>query len=251
MEKQIRDHSRFNNLKIAITGASGSLGKSLTKELRNKGAFVIGLTHRKTSKENATIDSPQEWITWSCGKESSLIKVLSDVDILILNHGVYPKGLPTTKNINIALEVNALSTWKLMQVFEDIALDKPDNLQKKEVWINTSEAEIQIALSPLYEISKHLIGEIVSIKKNSLQKGQADLISMKKLVLGPFKSDLNPVGIMSSDDVARKIINKAQTNSFLIIVSPNPLTHLLMPLTEKLRSIYCRLTTKLWPQGNH
>ena len=53
---------------IGITGASGALGKELTKTFRKKGYKVIGFTH---SEENFSItnDSPNEWIVWECGKE--------------------------------------------------------------------------------------------------------------------------------------------------------------------------------------
>ena len=40
----------------------------------------------------------------------------------------------------------------------------------REIWVNTSEAEIQPAFSPAYEISKRLIGQLVSFKYSSLTK---------------------------------------------------------------------------------
>ena len=40
----------FIGKKFAITGINGSLGKSLSFQLRAKGAYVIGLTHRKKYK---------------------------------------------------------------------------------------------------------------------------------------------------------------------------------------------------------
>ena len=46
---------------VGITGASGALGKELTKMFRKKGYKVIGFSHSKTdSKSN--LDSPNEWI---------------------------------------------------------------------------------------------------------------------------------------------------------------------------------------------
>ena len=51
---------------IGITGASGALGKELTKLFRKRGYKVIGFTH---SNNNGQIndESPNEWIKWECG----------------------------------------------------------------------------------------------------------------------------------------------------------------------------------------
>ncbi len=72
---------------IGITGASGTLGKELTKLFRQKGYQVIGFTHSKNDYE-INLESPNEWIKWECGKESKLKKHLRKLDILILNHGL-------------------------------------------------------------------------------------------------------------------------------------------------------------------
>ena len=46
-----------NEKTIGITGASGALGKELTKLFREKGYKVIGFTHSKTNYE-ITLESP-------------------------------------------------------------------------------------------------------------------------------------------------------------------------------------------------
>ena len=51
MMKKLSENSRFKGLKIAITGANGSLGRFLIEELKRKGAYVIGLTHNKKNNE--------------------------------------------------------------------------------------------------------------------------------------------------------------------------------------------------------
>jgi len=223
---------------IGITGASGALGKELTKLFRQKGYKVIGFTHSAADFE-INLESPNEWIKWECGKESKLKKHLKKIDILMLNHGIYNLS---RENINYenSIKINALSKFKFLNLFEDIAL-KNESSTKKEIWINTSEAEILPALNPSYEISKSLIGQLVSFKKNLLEKDFKKKLIIKKIVLGPFKSELNPIGIMSPEFVSRKIYDLANSKSYLIIISPNPLTYLLFHLKEFFNFLYCQI----------
>ena len=146
---------------IGITGASGALGKELTKLFRQGGYKVVGFTHSKTDYE-VSHESPNEWIKWECGKESTLKKHLEEIDILILNHGIYDLSRENS-NYENSIEINALSKFKFLNLFEDIARTSK-SLIKKEIWINTSEAELLPALNPSYEISKSLIGQLVSFK---------------------------------------------------------------------------------------
>ncbi len=226
---------------VGITGASGSLGKELTKLFRKKGYKVIGFTHSKTNYK-INFETPNEWIRWECGKESRLKEHLKKIDILILNHGIYNLSRENS-NYENSIEINALSKFKFLNLFEDIAI-KNESLIKKEIWINTSEAEILPALNPSYEISKSLIGQLVSFKKNLLTKDAKKKLIIKKIILGPFKSELNPIGIMSPKFVSNKIYDLASSNSYLIIISPNPLTYLLFPLKEFFNFLYCQIIYK-------
>ena len=230
-----------NKKTVGITGASGALGKELTKLFRQKGYNVIGFTHGKTISE-INHESPNEWIKWECGKESALKKYLKKIDILILNHGIYNLSRENT-NYENSIEINALSKFKFLNLFEDIALTSDSSI-KKEIWINTSEAEILPALNPSYEISKSLIGQLVSFKKNLLNKDTKEKLIIKKIILGPFKSELNPIGIMSPKFVSKKIYDLANSNDYLIIITPNPLTYLLFPLKEFLNFLYCQIIYK-------
>ena len=248
MKKNISDISRFKGLRIAITGANGSLGKFLIEELKRKGAYVIGVTHNKKNNISSNENSPDDWISWSCGEEKLLSSKLSNIDILILNHGFNPKELINDNEINKAIEINSLSHWRLIQIFEELELKNKNKSRSKEIWINTSEAEIQIAFSPAYEITKRLIGELVSLKRSKLLIDKSNSIIIKKLILGPFKSKLNTQGILSPKFVAEKIIKKAEKESYLIIVTPNPLTYLLMPMIEFIRLIYSRLIIKIYSE---
>jgi len=248
MKNNLSGNSRFKDLKIAITGANGSLGKFLIEEFKKNGAYVVGLTHSKRNENRSYEVAPDDWISWSCGQESLLSEKLSNIDILILNHGFNPKGNIDPNEINKAIEINSLSHWRLIQIFEGLALSD-NNLNKsnsKEVWINTSEAEIQIAFSPVYEITKRLIGELVSLKKSKLLMEKRNSFIIKKLILGPFKSKLNPQGIMSPEFVAKKIIQKAENDAYLIIVTPNPITYLLMPFAESIRILYSKFIKKVY-----
>ena len=228
----------FKAKTIGITGASGALGKELTKIFRKKGYKVIGFTH---SKNNYQInnESPNEWIRWESGKEFLLQKHLSKIDILILNHGIYEMS-KTNSNYENSIEINALSKFKFLTLFEEIAI-KNNSQVAKEIWINTSEAEILPAFNPSYEISKSLIGKLVSFKKNLLDENAKKKLKIKKIILGPFKSELNPIGIMSPEFVSKNIYNFASLNIFLIIISPNPLSYILFPIKEFYYFLYCKL----------
>jgi len=230
-----------NGKTIGITGASGALGKELTKLFRQKGFKVIGFTHSKTNSE-INLESPNEWIQWECGKESTLKKHLKKVDILILNHGIYDLSRENS-NYENSIEINALSKFKLLNLFEEIALTNNPFINK-EIWINTSEAEILPALNPSYEISKSLIGQLISFKRNLLNKNIQEKFIIRKIILGPFKSKLNPIGIMNPKFVSRKIYDLANSKRYLIIISPNPLTYILFPLKEFYNFLYCQIIYK-------
>jgi len=116
-----------------------------------------------------------------------------------------------------SIEINALSKLKFLNLFEEIAF-KNNSPIAKEIWINTSEAEILPALNPSYEISKSLIGQLVSFKKNLLNNHEKKKLKIKKIILGPFKSELNPIGVMSAEFVSNNIYNFANLNIFLIII---------------------------------
>jgi len=227
---------------IGITGAAGALGKSLTKKFKSEDYKIIGFSHSNFSNTLGESE-PDEWVKWECGKEYLLKNDLKKIDILILNHGVYQSGIDST-NYQKSIEINALSKLKLLNMYEEIALNNEDG-QKKEIWINTSEAEILPAINPSYEISKLLIGQIITFKKNFLTNAQQKKFIIRKIILGPFKSKLNPIGLMSPDFVASLIFLLTKTNSFLIIISPNPLTYIVFPIKEFYFFIYCKLLSLL------
>ncbi len=220
---------------IGITGVSGSLGQALTKKYKSLGHKIIGFTHKK-DLQDLEVYLPDELVYWECNKEYLLEEKLKEIDILILNHGIYE----SKKNnaLEDTIQINALSTLRIYNLFEKIALLSKDFINLKEIWINTSEAEILPALNPSYEVSKNLIGQMISIKKNFLTKENSRKFKVRKIIIGPFKSELNPIGIMSPEFVASLIIFFSKINSYLIIVSPNPITFIVFPLKELYFRIY-------------
>ena len=225
-----------NKKTIGITGAGGSLGKALTKKFRSHGHKIIGFTHNRKPVELVE-EGPNEWVYWECGKEFLLENSLSKIDILILNHGIYDYQQDLEKSI----EINATSKIKILNLFEKISLSQSIKSSPKEIWINTSEAEILPALNPCYEISKSLIGQVVTFKRNFNNQNKLRNLIIKKIILGPFKSDLNPIGVMSPESVASLIFYVSKISNYLIIISPNPITYILFPLREFYFFVYFQL----------
>ena len=228
---------RWSGRRVGITGARGALGQALARRFQSAGAKVTGFTHSAPAVDS---DGPvHHWVQWSCGAEAELEPHLADLDLLVLNHGINPHGDQSSAAVDKALAVNALSSWQLLQCCERIAATSSAN-KVLEVWVNTSEAEIQPAVSPAYEVSKRLLGQLVSLRGATRSPQERSRLVLRKLVLGPFRSELNPIGVMSADFVAGQVLWQTSLGARLVIVTPNPLTYLLMPLTELGRRIYSR-----------
>lgn len=225
----------LKNKRIAVTGASGTLGKALLTQLHQAGAKAIGLT---SSQSQIALDLPAgevpiPTLSWQVGAEEELIKELSKIDILVINHGVNVYGDRSPEAIAKSYEINTFSTLRLMEAFyKTIQSDR--DMVRKEIWINTSEAEVNPAFSPLYELSKRATGELVTISRLDAP------CVIRKLILGPFKSKLNPVGVMSADWVAKQIVNLAQRDIRNIVITVNPLTYILFPVKEFCTATYFR-----------
>ncbi len=217
---------------VAITGASGALGQALIAELSKHGAKVVALT----TSDRAFAEGI-EVLHWQIGAEEELRSRLQKVDIFILNHGVNVYGDRTPAAIQTSYEVNTFSTWRLAELFLETVTES-SHKALKELWINTSEAEVNPALSPLYELSKRALGDLITLRRLD-----APCI-IRKLVLGPFKSQLNPYGVMSASGVAWAIVALAKRDFRDIIVTINPITYILFPIKEFFQSLYFRLFSK-------
>lgn len=221
---------------IAITGASGSLGRALCQRLYAADAHLIGLTSQRQSLELPLADGkklPLRTVPWQVGQEAALDHLWPEVDILILNHGINVHGDRSPGAIEKSYLVNSISSWRLLEAFLS-TVKTPAERQRKEVWVNTSEAEVMPAFSPLYELSKRAIGDVVTLRRLDAP------CPIRKLILGPFKSQLNPVGVMSAEYVANRIVTLAEQGHRNIIVTINPLTYLCWPPHEWLVSQYFR-----------
>jgi monoglucosyldiacylglycerol epimerase len=218
---------------VGITGASGTLGQALIEELSLQGAKVVAFT----TNQSAIFQPEIKVLLWQLGSESELQAHLKEIDILIINHGINVYEDRTPAAMYESYEVNTFSALRLTEMFLSTVLMSSERATK-ELWINTSEAEVNPAFSPLYELSKRALGDLVT-----LSRLDAPCI-IRKLVLGPFKSQLNPVGVMSPRWVAWAIIALAKRDFRDVIVTINPITYLIFPIKELFQSLYFRLFTK-------
>ena len=225
----------LKNKRIAVTGASGTLGTALLIQLNLAGAKVTALTSSETAIELNIRGQKTaiKTLTWQAGREAELSSHLDKIDILVLNHGVNVYGQRDEAAIAKSYEINTFSPLRLMELFFQTVRSDRD-LVCKEVWVNTSEAEVNPAFSPLYELSKRATGELVTLRRLDAP------CVVRKLILGPFKSQLNPAGVMSAEWVAKQIVSLAKRDVRNIIVTINPLTYLLFPFKEFFTSSYFR-----------
>lgn len=217
---------------VGITGASGTLGQALIEELSLQGAKVVAFT----TNESAEFQPGINVVYWELGAEADLINRLKSVDILIVNHGVNVLRDRTPQAIQKAYEINTFSTLRLAELFLGTVTES-DHKAIKELWINTSEAEVNPAFSPLYELSKRTLGDLITLRRLDAP------CVIRKLVLGPFKSQLNPYGVMSARWIAWAIVSLAKRDFRDIIVTINPITYIAFPIKEFSQSLYFRLFT--------
>ena len=235
---------------VAVTGASGSLGRALLLEFHRQGASLVALTSGASPLELRDGEGrpvPLEQVRWSCGQEEELRATLGRCDLLVINHGTNSHADRSAAAVQRSLDVNALSAWHLLELFAGLAQADAARTPARELWMNTSEAEIQPAVSPLYEISKRLQGQLLSLRSLDLAGPR---LRIRRLVLGPFRSALNPIGVMSAGFVAREILRQASWNWGLVIVTPNPLTYVLMPIATLSRWAYFRLLSRNTPEAD-
>ena len=209
------------------------MGRALLQVLAEEGAQLVALTTAKQPE----FDIDVEVVSWQVEEERSLQTIFQNTDILIINHGVNVYGDRTPEAVQKSLQVNALSALELIETFQNTLSSSASSTltSSKEIWINTSEAEVSPALSPVYEVSKRLLGELITLKRLDSP------CLIRKIVLGPFKSKLNPFGVMSAPWVAKMVIAQAKQGCRNIIVTVNPITYIAFPIKEATQSIYFQL----------
>lgn len=234
---------------VAITGASGALGQALCSRFLRAGWLVVALSTSSPPENDAGAPSWKgiRWVTWRCGEESELLSLLRGVDLLVINHGLNVHGDRSAEAVQRSLEVNAMSGLRLLEAFLHCSEAGVGATSRREVWVNTSEAEVIPAFSPLYEISKRLLGQLVSLRR--LDAGRYG-VRVRTLVLGPFRSSLNPAGLMNPDFLAGEILRQASWPLPWIVVTPNPLTWLLLPCNELVRWGYFGLFSQWSPENS-
>ena len=223
--------------RIAVTGASGSLGRALLLALHRRGARPMAISRRQQPLRLAGADHDQAveipTLTWSGRLTPALEAALADVDVLVINHGVNLHSASDGEALRRTLEVNLLSALELTDLFlRQSAALPPGRQAQRELWVNTSEAEVNPTFCPYYEISKRSLGALLDVR------AIASPCPVRRLVLGPFRSALNPIGVMDPDWVAESILRLIRWNLPLVIVSINPLTYVLMPLRWILARAY-------------
>lgn len=217
--------------RVAVTGASGTMGRALLQQLQKRGAKVTALTSGAQPVEIGGV--PVETVRWRVGDEGELLALLENIDILAINHGINVHGDRSEEAIQQSFEVNTFSSWRLLELFLKSVRSNRD-MACKEVWVNTSEAEVFPAISPLYESSKRTLGNLVTLRRLDAP------CTIRKIVLGPFKSNLNPIGVMDAQWVAKQVLNGAVRDTRNIIVTINPLTYLTFPIKEFCTATYYR-----------
>ncbi|MEL6816010.1 MAG: sterol desaturase family protein, partial [Cyanobacteria bacterium J06598_3] len=73
---------------VAVTGASGTLGRALIKALAKQGAKPVALS----TSANAEIPGATKVIAWRAGQEAELRSAFGKIDILLINHGINVMG---------------------------------------------------------------------------------------------------------------------------------------------------------------
>lgn len=121
---------------VAITGASGALGQALLRQWHRRGVRLLALCATDTplavqDEQGGLI--PLEQIRWCAGEEESLRPRLQEVDVLVLNHGINLHGDRSADAVARSLEVNALSSWRLLELFAAVVQERASGDRKSVV----------------------------------------------------------------------------------------------------------------------
>lgn len=210
------------------------MGQSLLKHLIEANAHVIALTSSQIEPITLEVAGKLlalETISWQVGREQDLSKVLERTDVLVLNHGINVHHERTEQAVMKSFEVNTWSSYRLLELFL-LTVRTSEEIAKKEAWVVTSEAEVAPAQSPLYELSKRALSDLVTLRRLD-----APCI-VRKVLLGGFRSKMSPTATLSDDWVAKQIINAVKRDIRNVIISYRPWIYIVHPVREFLVSSY-------------
>ena len=191
---------------VAITGASGALGQALLRpgtaaaptgrpDPRHHAADAPGRGRRGDSLAPAHLAGGRRRRHWN--------RCWRSVDVLVLNHGVNLYGARDSAAVAASLEVNALSSWRLLELFARWSSGGRVNGRR--------DIAPRCGSTPRKRRSSR--PSALSTRSASACWGSCSAcgpwiwrqpgLRLRRLVLGPFRSALNPIGLMSSGFVAR------------------------------------------------
>jgi hypothetical protein len=221
---------------VAVMGAEGALEQALIKHLIEVDARVIALTSFQTGPITIEVADKLlalETISWQVECEQDLSKVLEQADVLVLNHGVNVYDQRTEQVVMKSFEVNTWPCYYLLELFLSTVRISED-IAKKEAWVVCFEAEIAPAQSPLYELSKRSLDELVTLRRLD-----APCI-IRKILIDGFRSKRSVTKYLSANWVAKQIINAVKRDIRNVIISYYPWSYIVHPVREFLVSNYFR-----------
>ena len=217
----------YEHRTFAITGADGVFGRALIAYLVARKIKTIALTTRHNSSLTKEYDSKYiKVVVWKVGNYAAVKDALSEAHILICNHGIKPERFDS-QSMGRAFEINVESHMVLAEIFFETIKTSLD-VATKELWINTSCAEVIPVKSNTYELTKKQLGFAFS-----LIRLEAPCI-VRKLILEGFRSPLSPNVTIEAADIVPKLMNNARRDRRNIVISRNPLVHLLVIVKETL-----------------
>ncbi|KDN80693.1 SDR family NAD(P)-dependent oxidoreductase [Kitasatospora cheerisanensis] len=140
--------------RVLITGASGTIGRSLGERLTRAGAHVVGLDLRPTGDEPFTVlrcDLTDDTSVTTAVAEA--LDTLGGLDILVNNAGIggpAPAELAPGDEVRRQLEINLLGTWRTTAACVDALVAA----RGRVVMVTSRMAVMQLPLAAAYGASK-------------------------------------------------------------------------------------------------
>jgi len=140
--------------RVLITGASGTIGRSLGERLTRAGAHVVGLDLRPTGDEPFTVlqcDITDDLSVTTA--VAAALEILGGLDILVNNAGIggpAPAEYAPGDEVRRQLEINLLGTWRTTAACVDALVAA----RGRVVMVTSRMAVMQLPLAAAYGASK-------------------------------------------------------------------------------------------------